>query len=494
MAADLAALLAEVLSMRPPLTEAYRAQDRVLVDHGYHPTSPWWLEQLERLWTHPTAFRLVEQVGRRGGKSSTIVRVAVAEVVDRDWSVPPGDPCHVFAFFSVKRGEAIARLDGVEQVLRVRGIAHHRSRDDLGPYIRLADRPLEWRALPANFRTAVGFTLVGFVADELARWIDNESSSNPATHVLQAARPAMLSHMAEGAHEYLISSPMAEEGAHWDAVSQGDTADQVVAIASTWEANPTLSREDCERLARTEARDGEDVVMERDYGAVAQPLSAVGRLDPGLIVWLEQPPEPEPGDAVVSGSDLGMRRNSSAQCVAYLRGETYLVALVDEMQPEPGEPLRPTVVCSQHRANLERLGAASTMADGHYRESLREAFLGSELVVLDAPKQASGPIVRLRTLMQEGSVRVWCGEQMRERLSEQLRGTRLVPTPNGLSVLMQTARDGSHCDIVAALALCVWQQAGRRVPPPRPADYDAGYEELIRKHRKQGRVSPRFRR
>lgn len=449
-----------------PLSEAYLEQERTLQAAGYHATSDWWLEQLRRLWEHPTAYRLVESVGRRGGKSSTIVRVAVCEVVDRDWHVPEGDPPHVFVFLSIKSGEACARLDGVEQILQVRDVGYHRGTDRMGPYIRLAGRPLEWRALPADFRTAVGFTCIGFVADELARWQDTSKSANPAAYVLASVRPAMVTHLDEGAHEYLISSPWTEEGSHYEAVSEGDTDDQIVAHAASWEANPTLTPEQCRRLCRSEQLEGQESDFDRDYAAIPMPLSAVGRLDPGLIVWLEAPPESQPGDVLLSGSDLAMKTNSSAQVRALLRNEVYLVRHVDEWRPTAEEPLRPTEVCQAQRDNLVDFGAVSTCADGHYRESLREAFLGTELVILDAPRVSTEPIVRLRTLMQEGKIRIWCGEEMKARLSDQLRGTRLYPTQNGLGVTMETARDGSHCDLVAALALCVWQQAGKVVPQP----------------------------
>jgi hypothetical protein len=467
------------LTRRPTrLFEAFLRQEERLVAAGWHPTSEHWLADLRRFWdAEPVGsaefppYRKCDEKGRRAGKSTTIVRVATCEVVDREWTVPSGDPCHAFAFFSVKLGEAVWRLDGVEQVLAVREVPHVRGDDRYGPFIRLLARPLEWRAIVANHRTAVGFTLVGYSADELARWIDTANSANPASHVLAAARPAISSHLREGAHEYLLSSPMTEEGIHCELCAQGDTEDQMVTRAATWDANPSLTEEDCRRLARAEQLSGQDVDFDRDYRAIPTPLSVVGRLDPALIVWLEAPPEPHAGDMVVSGSDLAMKTNSSAQAIALIRRGAYLVTHLEEWEPTGDAPLRPSQVCADHRANLLRLRASSTMADGHYRESLREAMQGTELQVLDAPAQSAGPIIRLRETMREGIVRVWCTPEMRERLSVQLRGTRLVPTQNGLKVDMRTARDGSHCDVVAALALAVWQQAGPSpvvvAPPPK---------------------------
>jgi hypothetical protein len=278
---------------------------------------------------------------------------------------------------------------------------------------------------------------------------------------------------------------------HQEAAKAGDGEDQLVCHAATWDANPTLSIADCERLCRAEQRAGKDSDMDRDYRAIPTPLSAMGRLDPGLVRWLDAPPEREPGDVLLSASDLAMRTNSSTQALGWLRGEDYYVAELHEWQPSKGAALKPSVVCAEQRAHMVRFGAHATMADGHYREALREALETDDgwLGLLEAPSQTEA-VVRLRSQLQERRVHVYASADMRGRLERQLRGTRLVTTAHGLSVRMMTAQDGAHCDVVAALSLMTWQMAGARVPEPRRADYDPGFEALIRRHRELG-LGPR---
>jgi hypothetical protein len=72
---------------------------------GWPALSAWWMETLTRFVTSRRR-QLVCRVGRRGGKSSTLCRFAVAFALAYDCrSIPPGD-IGVVAFISVSRDEA----------------------------------------------------------------------------------------------------------------------------------------------------------------------------------------------------------------------------------------------------------------------------------------------------------------------------------------------------------------------------------------------------
>ena len=66
------------------------ANEEVLSRKGFHKMSPWWKRSLKSFYAKEKASRLVLRVGRRGGKSSTLCRVAVAEVMAGEHMVPAG--------------------------------------------------------------------------------------------------------------------------------------------------------------------------------------------------------------------------------------------------------------------------------------------------------------------------------------------------------------------------------------------------------------------
>lgn len=85
------------------------------VEAGGWPLSPWWLATLGEVG------RLrVYRVGRRGGKSSTLVRVAVADALAAPR--PSFGDVGIYAVLSAKREQAADRLRTAREVLQACGI------------------------------------------------------------------------------------------------------------------------------------------------------------------------------------------------------------------------------------------------------------------------------------------------------------------------------------------------------------------------------------
>jgi hypothetical protein len=79
-----------------------------LVAAGWPALSRWWRRVLKAFYRSKRR-RLVLRVGRRGGKSTALCLIAVAEAVFGAHAVPPGDiGCAVFV--SASKEEARARL------------------------------------------------------------------------------------------------------------------------------------------------------------------------------------------------------------------------------------------------------------------------------------------------------------------------------------------------------------------------------------------------
>jgi hypothetical protein len=92
----------------------------------------------------------------------------------------------------------------------------------------------------ADFRRLRGLTFIGCIADEVAFWM-NEESSNPDTEILNAVRPGLAT---TGGPLILISSPYARKGELWRTYKQhyGANGDPLVLVAqgSTKDFNSTL--------------------------------------------------------------------------------------------------------------------------------------------------------------------------------------------------------------------------------------------------------------
>lgn len=247
------------------LFKQYLRQDARLVAAGFPPTSPWWLETL-RTWFVTGRLRLVARVGRRGGKSSTLCRVAVLLAL-QDWPIPPGD-LGLVVFVSTRADEARARLVTIKAVLDAIGVRYSQS----GDTVTLASRPIRFVVLPATVAGVSGPTAILFVGDEVAKWRDADTGANPATEVLRSARPMLATMVPHGAREILSSSPFGTADAHAEAFDEGDGDEQSTAFAATWVANPTITEADTRRLEKHEP------TRLREYGAIPS-ANAAATLD-----------------------------------------------------------------------------------------------------------------------------------------------------------------------------------------------------------------------
>jgi hypothetical protein len=230
----------------------FDAMDRALVAAGFHPTSGWWRQQIER-YLRSGCRRWTIRAGRRAGKSSSMARLAVAWAKWGPWSVPPGDTA-VIAFVSVDRDEASSRLRTIAEILRALGLTF----DERSEELELHERRLVFKVFTSSVRS-VGFTSVMLVGDEMARWESRDSAANPAKEVMASMRPT-------GATqpfwiEVAVSAPWSTDDYHAELFDQGDGPYQCTSFAPTWVANPTISEADTHEL------EPDANIRQREYGA-----------------------------------------------------------------------------------------------------------------------------------------------------------------------------------------------------------------------------------
>lgn len=182
--------------------------------------------------------------------------------------------------------------------------------------------------------------------------------------------------------------------------------------------------------------------------------------------------KPQVGERVSFGGDLGFTKNSSTLAgVHELPDGVVILAYLEEKQPTPGQRLKPSVVCKGFAATVAEHGGSGVVADQHERASLDEHLSDAGLSVYPAPA-ASDALVALRAGVREGLVRA----PEHERLRSQAASIKVKRTVgNNVQVILPEAIDGSHCDLVVALAQAVWGlgrwggatvKAAKVAPPP----------------------------
>ena len=234
---------------------------------GWPPMSEWWSKRLARVYFgnwiarerlfNPAAQRRsnVWRVGRRGGKSSTICRVAVYECLFGEHDVPPGDT-GVYAIISAERPQAKERVATIKQICDVLGV-------DGKPYAESFEFTKKNRAIrcfTASLTSVVSFTCIGAMCDEEAIWRDSEGA-NPAKEILASLRPTMAT--MRNAMMHHVSAPWSTLDEHYRQFEEGTTDYQLTFYAPTWVANDDFVSE-----AETHKLEPDQPSWERAYLAI----------------------------------------------------------------------------------------------------------------------------------------------------------------------------------------------------------------------------------
>jgi hypothetical protein len=298
------------------LLAALRRIDAAMVKLGAPPISKWWWRCLERAIRSGRLQHVVRK-GRRVGASTIIApRLLVAVSLVSEHPIPPGDVATI-ALVSIKRSEASNRLRGIAAVLDAVGVAHTVTSDT----IELQSKPIRFQVFTASFRSIVGETMLAAWCDEVSRWRDEASGQNPASEVLASLKPSLAT--VRGAQLWLVSSPLGLEDLHAKEFDRGDADDQTVHVGTTWEINPTLSKE------RTRQLEPDLRIWSREYAA--EPQAAVSAaLDPDHIAGAFRP-NPFEGIACIESRPVLTLDPSSG------KGDAFTGMLCAWVKPKVGE-------------------------------------------------------------------------------------------------------------------------------------------------------------
>lgn len=461
-----------------------KKQDQLLVAAGFPPMSPWWWAQIERFMRSGRR-RWLLRVGRRGGKSTTLCRLAVAWALYGSWSVPLGDTA-VIAFVSIDRDEAAARLRTIAAILTTLGVSFETRGDEL----ELPSKRLVFRVVTASIKGTVGFTAVACFGDEVSRWEARETGANPAAEVVGSLAPTLATQ--PDGFMVLSSSPWSLDDFHATEFAKGDTEHQLTSFAPTWEANPTLTEE------RTHELEPDNKRWLREYAAV--PSASVSAALDGEAISRAQQYLPaglrlmQPvvcldfssgrGDAVVWSKVAWARQDEtpefeSERCYLPQLGH-YWEPVLDEQghrTPNPNfEPRPPLLVVGpvQHQLgafwhslpstqlvariakDAKTWGASTVIGDASNAYGLEGMFAALGLRFITVPwtqPNKAAAVVRIKRWMRDGQLCLPMPSDgpAAERLDRELRAYEERLSPSGVAIY--NGARGMHDDHVAACVM-----------------------------------------
>jgi hypothetical protein len=366
---------------------------------------------------------------------------------------------------------------------------------EFGVYRPDFDRVVLFNAAAA---TRGGYAVRGYwhtdlALDEAAFFRDNTYKVNDE-EIFRAGKPRVL----PGGQTMVDSTPWAETGLLFDLWQKnwGKPTSALVAHA------PTLVLNDVEYtrsiVAAEYARDPENA--EREFGAKFMTGGTTVFFPPALIEAMvddeldpEGVREPEPGNTVAAGGDLGFRSDSSSLAITHDTGETIVLAELLEMKPEPGKALKPSVVIAEMAERMHWHGAVSLMGDQHYRETADEGLNDAGLSFVDAPATPDVVYIRARQVMREGRARI----PRIPRLIQQLKEVQGRPLPGGrMQIVHPRWAKGGHGDLCSAYVLALWQLCSETIAQASPLagsrEWEAAQMAARRKKLQDDKARPKW--
>lgn len=448
------------------MLDRYEALDRALVRAGWHPTTQWWFDQLDR-FLGASVLRWVVRSGRRAGKSTTMCRLACAVALSDHWraSIPPGDRA-VIAFVSVDRKEASLRLYTIASILRALGVPF----DERGEEIELRDRPVVFRVVTCSISGTVGFTSIAVFADEVARWEAGADAANPAADVLASLRPTLAG--IDGAIEVCVSSPWGTDDEHARLFDLGNDDDQVVSWAPTWVARPSLTE------AKTKKLESNPIKHQREYGAIPGSLEEAAFASEDVHAAFARPVDAAPDAERIMCIDASRLRNDDfAWAIVSLdtEGLPVVVEVGGMSPPATTDDALAEIAAVAKRHHVRRIFGDDYDSDGNKRYLAPLGF-AVEFLPWTAPGKSNAGAL-LRRLLAERQIAICEHATLKSQLLTQR--AKLRPSNNQVDY-PTNGRDYIACLFVLCGAI-VREQFSIDVRPsntPTGAQYDAAAREL----------------
>jgi len=381
--------------------------------------------------------------GRRGGKSLIAAFLALFSAVSVRYRLAPGERGLVMvAAADRKQARVIFRYIGAffDHNPAFARLIEKRTAEALH-----LTNGISIEVHTASFRSVRGYTVVCFIADEIAFWRD-ETSANPDTEILNAVRPATAT--VPDALILCISTPHRRSGALWQAYRDhwAKDADPVLVLqADSRTMNPLLPvalvAEAYERdpaVAASEYGTDGTIQFRTDLESFVGPDVVDACIAPGCT----QRPAIAGLPYVAFVDPSGGGPDSMAVAIAHPEGDVVVLDLVFEMRPR----FSPEAAVAEFVERLGWYGVTWVLGDHYAGEWPRERF-AKHGVTYEICRLTKSELYRgLLPLLNSGRVELLDDR----RLRAQLLGLERHTGRSGRDSI--THAPGLHDDVINAAA------------------------------------------
>lgn len=310
--------------------------------------------------------------------------------------------------------------------------------------------------------TVRGRTILAFLLDEAEFFTSGEGYTVSDGDIFRALKPRLVRH----GKGMLVSTPWPVEtlmGTMFDKNWQRGLD------ATAIKAPTLLVRGDDEdvRANVEDERERDPENCRREYDCEIDGIGGEGWFDATCLASTRTPGLLLPGAynplwPTVAAADLAFKNDSSTICVVQFDGRNYRTVALEELRPSPGKPLKPSAVMKRFSDVAKAYGCTYVVADGHYRESFKEALASNNMALVDAPEGLKGKqesFSRVRAVLHEGLVMLPEGDLV-TRLIQQAKLVTGRPAPGGGITIKVPRKVGlGHGDLVSSWVVAVHRLA-----------------------------------
>lgn len=447
------------------------------------------------LHVSPKAKRfVVMRLGRGSGKTTLCAAYSVyCAICQNPGRIGPGDTPYVITI-APDRPTAALSISMCREMIRRNPALERLVVGDEKQLITLR-RPnglqvkIEAFAASRGGATVRGRTILAFLLDEAEFFTSGDSYAVSDNDIFRALKPRLV----RGGKGMLVSTPWPVEtlmGAMFERSWQN--CEKEVAIKA-----PTLlvRGEDPDVRANVEEeRERDPENCRREYDCEIDGMLGEGFFDPTCLAdarnaELLLPGKYNPLWPTAAAADLGFKNDSSTLAIVQYDGHKYITVAMVELRPTPGKPLKPSFVMAKFAKMAKAYGCKFIIADGHYRESFKEALAAEGMALVPAPEGMVGKqesFSRVRAVLQEGLV-VLPQDELTVRLIQQAKLVTAKPAPGGgLSIKIPRKVGLGHGDLVSSWVIAIHRLAYGRVSTvkvelkPNTPEYNQEMERRLR--------------
>lgn len=307
--------------------------------------------------------------GRRGGKSQILATIAVflASLKNYASKLGPGEVATI-RIMAADRKQARQIFNFVGGLLRGAPLLEKLIARATSDTYELTNRVVI-EIGTASFTAARGYSYAAVLADEVAFWPADETSSNPDEEIIAGARPGLLN-----LRGLLIcaSTPYARRGALWNAFSRWhgkDGAPVLLWHAPTRTMNPSVPQEYIDRaLEEDYAKNVAEYLVEfrSDLESYISPEAVRACVETGCRERAVDRQWRYYAFTDASGGSV----DSMTMCIAHKEGNT----VVHDMSRERKAPFNPEAVVEEFANECKRYRLTAIHGDAYAGEWPRERF------------------------------------------------------------------------------------------------------------------------